>query len=249
MALENPVEAGFKDKNDVEQTMNYLKQAEDFFGLHYDSYNVDRNKDSAGFHIPGFSEDNYANIASKTAREISKTTNIPEESIDTVQRIGMFQPWLSTYAGQQVIQSLSRTFNIPLNDHEKSVMQKATENHKHVTKKDIKTDYKVNKFSFDDRPITDDQMDILTKAVYQKTQQILKEHGIKELKVYRGGAEGNVLGHYSLSKDLAEQFDKNNIVEKTIPVEQVWSIPMAGFGVPSQLEILTLKNVPEKFLE
>jgi len=179
--------------------------------------------------------------ADRVLTEYADETGINIDAIRAVSRASMFQPVLSSYAGGHIVESVSRTFGIKIDPGEQERLDQMREQALRMSKKSIKNDYIANGFSFDHRPLSNDEMDHLVLAVYDRTQKELASRGITSLTLYRGAGEGafsNVLSSWSASQGVASKFGPSRVVE--IPANRIWAMPLTGFGVGIQLEALVL---------
>jgi hypothetical protein len=196
-----------------------------------------------GSKVYGYIEN--GDVLRAATNDLSEQTGIGYYSIKAVRHVAAFQPFMSSYAGSHVVESVSRVFDQPMSEYEKNKLIDMAKAAKKVKKRDINNDYKANGASYDDRPLQDEDMDKLVKAVYNNTQAILKKSGIDYVKVYRGddsGENDNVLTHWSTNADVAKGFGK--VRTAIIPVERIFSIPSTGFGVSTQFEVIVLKRAP-----
>jgi hypothetical protein len=105
------------------------------------------------------------------------------------------------------------------------------------------------------------------QAQYDATQEFFAEEGIKEFKLYRGftskfkvdtGYADTVLrplSSFSTKKTQAEEFalpggfDYGYLVEMTIPVKDILSIPGLGFGSHREQEVVVIGGKKSAFIE
>jgi hypothetical protein len=184
------------------------------------------------------------------SRELAKSSGLNKQVVAAVLKACDFQPMMSSYAGSHVAESISRQTETPFLEEELLAVKSAKQLAKDSGgKRAANADYKVNGFSFHDRPLTDQQMDGLTRAIYNRTQKTLQDQGIKSLTVYRGVDKDNTsdwtVSHATIDKEVAEKFAKakgGKVLSDHIPASRVFSIPTSGMGVHSQLEVLVLKS-------
>jgi len=193
----------------------------------------------------GQDEEGYSiNPIDNAAKEIANEAGINGMDMLAVRRASLFQSLYLTYAGTHVVESVSREFDIRPEIDEKALLEQYGKKPVWAkNKKWVRDDYKANNWSEADRPLKDAEMDKLTRAVYNYTQKSLKKAGITSLRVYRGsdtGAHSNILSSWTLDPDVAKGF--GNVESRIVPAKSVWSIPVTGFGVPSQLEVLLLNS-------
>ena len=173
---------------------------------------------------------------------------LSEEEVYSAQGPTYFQPFDSSYSGTHVIASAARVFGLERSPYDIKMEQRWREQASAFSRKDIKNDMLANGWTYNARMLSDTEMDSLVRASYEMTQAAFRAEGITHITVYRGmtsdreSAIRNALESWTLDPKVAGGYGE--IESMTVPVEQVFGIPCAGWGTDTQLELVIMNGIP-----
>jgi hypothetical protein len=187
-------------------------------------------------------------------KDLEKQTGVNQATIKAAISPTTFGPFDDTYAGTHVVARAEQVFGLKRSEYDLQSEIETKEKSAWATKKDIRNDMIANGFTRFARVVSDEDMDKILEASYDNTQNLLREIGIKEIKVYRGITEksssgsANLFESWTAERSIAEKFaGKGGIVqEQTVPAARVFGVPIKGWGVNVQLEVIVLNGVPKR---